>query len=80
MSYVSIILALLSLASKLFDWFQERKWIAEGEAIAIAKASAEILRKSKYAKQALEEFAAKSDSDVDDFLRSLEPGESSNSK
>ncbi len=75
MSWISLILALLQLANKLMDWGQQQKWIGEGEAIQIAKASAEIMRKSNYAKKALEEFAAKSDSDVDDFLRGLEPGE-----
>lgn len=75
MSYVSIILALLKLAESLFGYFQQQKWISEGEAIAVAKASAEIMRKTAYAKHALEEFSAKSDADVDDFLRRLEPGE-----
>lgn len=75
MNYVGIILALLSLASKLFDWFQERKWIAEGADREIAKASVEILRKTNYAKTTLKEFAAKSDSELDDLLRSFEPGE-----
>lgn len=74
MSYVSIILGLLKLAESLFSYFQQRKWINEGEAIAVAKASAEIMRKTAYAKHALEEFTAKSDADVDEFLRNLEPG------
>jgi len=75
MTWVSVILTLLKLADTLFSYFQQQKWIGEGEAIQIAKASAEIMRKSGYAKKALEEFSAKSDSDVDDFLRGLEPGE-----
>lgn len=74
MSYVSVILALLKLADSLFSYFQQQKWINEGQAIAVAKASAEIMRKSGYAKHALEEFTAKSDADIDDFLRNLEPG------
>ena len=75
MTWVSVILTLLKLADTLFSYFQQQKWISEGEAIAVAKASAEIMRKSNYAKQALEEFSAKSDSDIDDFLRNLEPEE-----
>lgn len=75
MGYAPIILAFLNLAGSLFSFFQQRKWISEGEAIAVAKASAEIMRKSNYAKQALAEFSSKSDRDVDDFLRNLEPGE-----
>lgn len=71
MTWVSLVLAILQIANKLLEYGQQQKWIGEGEAIAVAKASAEILRKTNYAKQALEEFAAKSDSDVDDFLRGL---------
>lgn len=79
MSWVSLIIAVLRLAQGLMQYAQERKWIAEGEAIQIAKASAEIMRKSQYAKQALEEFESKSDADVDDFLRGL-GGDGGNSK
>ncbi len=68
-------MAVLELANKLIEYGQQQKWINEGQDLAIAKSSAEILRKSNYAKQALSEFAAKSDSDIDEFLRSLEPGE-----
>lgn len=71
MSWVSLILAVLKLAQALMQYAQERKWITEGEAIQIAKASAEIMRKSQYAKQALAEFTGKPESDVDDFLRQL---------
>lgn len=74
MSWVSVILALLKLASTLFQWAQEQKWINEGEAKAVAKASAEILRKTNYAKHALEEANAMSDSELDQRLRDLEPG------
>lgn len=74
MSWVSIILGLLKLANVVFQWVQEQKWINEGELKAIAKSSAEILRKTNYAKHALEELTAMSDSDVDKFLRDLEPG------
>jgi Zn-dependent oligopeptidase len=72
-SWVSIILGLLKLANVIFQWAQEQKWINEGEAKAIAKSSAEILRKTNYAKQALEDATAKSDSELDEFLRDLEP-------
>lgn len=75
MTWVSIILAVLQLANKLMEYGQQQKWIGEGEAIQVAKASAEIMRKSNYAKNALEEFAGKSDTAIDDFLRGLEPGE-----
>lgn len=73
MIYANIILALLSLASKLFDWFQQQKWIAEGEQRAIAVAMVEIMRKSKYGKAALEEAHNLSDAALDKRLRDLEP-------
>lgn len=75
MSWVSLILAVLQLANKLLEYGQQQKWIAVGRDEEIARSTAEILRKTNYAKAALQEFAGKSDSDVDDFLRSLEPGE-----
>ena len=68
-----IILAILSIAEILLRFGQQQKWIAEGEQRAIAAASAEILRKTEYAKQALEELGHLSDSQLDDFLRKLEP-------
>jgi len=73
MGWISIILALLQLANKLFDIGQQQKWIGEGEEQAAMKAAAEILRKSQYAKKALEEFAGEPDADLDDFLHNLEP-------
>ncbi len=74
MNAAGIILAVLKLAGALFDYFQQRKWIAEGEAIQIAKASAEILRKSGYAKHALEEAESLSDTELDQRLRDFESG------
>lgn len=71
MSWVSLIVALLQLANRLIEYGQQQKWIREGEEKQIAKATAEILRKSDYAKRALEEFNSMSDTDVDDFLRGL---------
>lgn len=80
MSWISLILAVLQLANKLMEYGQQQKWIGEGEARQIAKASAEILRKTNYAKAALEDVTNKSDSDIDDFLRRLEPGQPSDDR
>lgn len=77
MSWIGVILAVIQLVNKLLSYGQQQKWIREGEDRAVAKALAEVLRKTEYAKQALAEFTGKSDADVDDFLRSLEPGEPS---
>lgn len=80
MSWVSIILGLLKLANVIFQWAQEQKWIKEGEDRAIAAATAEILRKSNYAKAALDEMHGRTDAELDDFLRNLEPGRDKDSK
>lgn len=71
MMWGKIILLGLELLNRLFGYFQEQKWIKEGEDRAIARASAEIMRKSNYAKDALTEFENKPAADVDDFLRGL---------
>lgn len=69
-----IILAVLDFINWMVQAGQENKWISIGQDQAIAVAQAEILRKTEYGKNALVEFSGKSASDVDDFLRSLEPG------
>lgn len=71
---LSVVLSLLKIASTLFGFFQQQKWISEGQAIEVAKASAEILRKSGYAKKALEEASGMSDDELDRRLREFEPG------
>jgi hypothetical protein len=80
MSYAGLILALISLVNSLFAWAHERKWIAEGEARQIAKASAEILRKTTYAKATADEIADLSDSQLDDLLQWLESGQPGNDR
>lgn len=70
-SWASIILVGLEIIKAVQDWAIRKKYIDEGQAIAIAKSQAEILRESQYAKQALEEFTGDSESTVDDFLRQL---------
>jgi len=69
-----IILAILSIAEILLRLGERQKWVSEGEQRAIAAAHAESLRKSEYAKHALEELSRLSDDQLDDFLRSLESG------
>ena len=77
-TWAQVVLAFLKIASVLLEEGQKRKWIAEGENKAIVKGLLEITRKSDYGKRALEEFTGMSDTDIDDFLRSLEPGQPSN--
>lgn len=71
MDWVALILAGLKFVSFLMEYGQQRKWIAVGREEEIARATAEILRKTNYAKAALAEFEGKPDSDVDEFLRGL---------
>lgn len=80
MSWVSLILAVLQLANKLLEYGQQQKWISEGQDQAIAAATAEILRKSNYAKAALDEMRGRTDAELDDFLRNLEPGRDKDGK
>lgn len=75
MTWISLILAILQLVNKLMEYGLQQKWIAEGEAKMAAKAAAEIVRKSSYAKATAEEIADLSDGQLDDLLRWLESGE-----
>lgn len=75
MGYASIALAFLNFAGALFSFLQRRQLISEGQAIAFAKSAAEVLRKSGYAKQALEEASSMSDDELDQRLRDFEPRE-----
>ena len=72
-SWLSLVLAVLEIASKLLQIGQEQKWISEGQSQEVAKAAAEVARKTKYAKRIAEEMSARSNVELDDFLRSLEP-------
>ena len=73
MTWASIILKVLSLVQWMIEEGQRRKWIAEGEKLQIARASAEVLRKQEFANAAIKHISGLSDSGVDELLRSLEP-------
>ena len=75
MSWVSLILALISAASKIYNWRRDQKLLDAGEDRQIAKALAEQLRKTDYVKQELEDAHAMSDDELAKRLRELEPGE-----
>ncbi len=75
MQWLSLILAVMSLLDKFTDWAIEHKWLAEGARREIAKAQAESIRKSGYAKEIMAEVDAMSEPAVDGGLRDLEPGE-----
>lgn len=80
MSYAGLLLALIKLVNNLFTWVHERELIAEGETRQIAKETAEILRKTNYAKATADEIADLSDSQLDDLLQWLESGQPSDNR
>lgn len=73
MTWASIILKILELVQWMIAEGERRRWIAEGEAKQIARASAEVIRKQEFGRAALRHVSGLPDADVDDLLRSLEP-------
>ena len=65
------------VALRLLDWAlrhgRDKRLISQGEDQAIARAMAEVLRKTDAAKRTMEEIYAMDDAQVDELLRSLEP-------
>ncbi len=67
-----IILLVLQLLDRMVAYGQQQKWINQGKDEEIAKQAVEVLRKTDYAKRAMEEAAAMSTDTVDKRLRDLE--------
>ena len=77
MSWATIILTVLKLASALFAWAQERKHIAVGEDKAIAKASLELLVITQVGKELRETVSTMDDTGAEElWRRMLESGAS----
>lgn len=74
MTYVKIILALLQVIEAILDWSKEKRLRQEGVDEEIARATARILQKTTFAKKTLGEANGLTESDILDYLRSLEPG------
>ena len=72
-TWPEIILFLLRITSAIVDQVNQDKWIKAGSDAEIAKAAAEILRKTQAGKAILEQVNALSDADLDAALRGLEP-------
>lgn len=70
-TWAQIILAVLKFLNWAIQYGQEQKWIAEGEARAVAKALAEITRKADYAKATLASVERLTDEQLDNVLRDL---------
>lgn len=70
-TYAQIALALLKLVNFFVTRAHERELVSEGEDRAIARETAAILEKSKYAKQVMQDMSALDETQVDDVLKQL---------
>ena len=73
MTWVSLILALLQVASGLLSWMKSRQAIQQGEDEAIAKATAAILVQTVASKKIMADIMGMTDIQVDEALKKLEP-------
>lgn len=72
MTYAQIALLLLQLVKFFVDRSRERGLIKQGEDEEIARATAEIWKKTVVAKKIMEEISAMDEAKVDAALRGLE--------
>jgi uncharacterized protein YxeA len=72
MEWISIVLAVLQLANRLLAYGQQQGWVKEGQDKFVALTAAEILRKTTYAKEALEQAGVLTPTELDNELRDLE--------
>lgn len=72
MEWVGIVLAVLQFANRLLAYGQQQGWVKEGQDRFVALTAAEILRKTTYAKEALEQAGVLTSTELDDKLRDLE--------
>ena len=73
MTYVKLILALFQIIEAILDWSKEQRFKQEGADEEIAKAAIRTLQKTEYAKRMLTQAHSMSESDILDYLQSLEP-------
>lgn len=73
MTWLSLALTLLKIASTIITWARERELISYGNDKAIAEQAEAILKKTDVGKKILERVNALSDDAVDAGLRGLEP-------
>lgn len=70
---ISLILGLVRFATFLADLAVKNKWMQAGKDAEVARASADLLRKTIAGKKIMERVDAMSSEDVDIGLRDLEP-------
>jgi hypothetical protein len=74
-TWVNIVLALLRIVDAILDWSEKSQLRQEGADEEIAKAAIRVAQKTGFAKKTLIQFTGMSESDVLDYLRSLEPAD-----
>jgi hypothetical protein len=71
--WIKIVLLVLQLAEKIFDWSLKQGYIQQGRDEEIARAAAALLAKTEYAKNVREKISAMDDATLNAALRDLEP-------
>lgn len=71
--WVKIVLLILQLADKVFDWSVKQGYIQQGRDEEIAQQTAAILAKTEYAKNVRAKIATMDSETVNTALRDLEP-------
>jgi len=80
MSWIALISTILSIVRWLIETGQKNQWIAEGEDREIAKNLAATMELTRAGKIILENLTQLSDSELDEFLRSLERQQTASDK
>jgi hypothetical protein len=73
MSILSVILTLVRLAGIVMTWAQQNKWMTEGADREVARATADLFRKTEHAKAVRSKIDAMDENEVDELLASFEP-------
>lgn len=74
MDWIKLALIILGIVEKFIDQRREKGLLDRGQEMQIALASASILKKTEASKRIMEELNGMDDGQIDDLLRSLEPG------
>lgn len=74
MDWIKLALIILGIIEKFIDQRREKGLLDRGQEMQIALASASILKKTEASKRIMEELNGMDEGQIDDLLRSLEPG------
>ena len=73
MAWADIALVVLRLAVGFIDWARGQQQFNAGQDYALAQIAAEVLKKSVFAKNVMEQINGVRGEDLDKLLKSLEP-------